>query len=140
MCNSLQVLRCEIAGLAPKLGITDQWVLYTDCDIMFTGEVCDILSRLRPRWFAVAREDIHNPRSMNSGVMLMNLHSLRTVDVAFRKFTRRYLSRFVGRAWDQDAYRLYFVAGPRPVGDGWWSRLLTMRKAAERREDEQPAP
>src|SRR5512134_1007813 len=32
-------LRCEIAALAPKLGITDEWVLYTDCDIMFTGDV-----------------------------------------------------------------------------------------------------
>ena len=43
------------------------------------------------------------------------------------------------------AFGMWAVSAPGRVGldallDGWWSRLLDMRKAAERREDEQPPP
>jgi GTP-binding protein len=43
------------------------------------------------------------------------------------------------------AFGMWAVSAPGRAGleallDGWWSELLAMRKAAERREDEQPAP
>ena len=43
------------------------------------------------------------------------------------------------------AFGMWAVSAPGRAGleallDGWWSQLLTMRKAAERREDEQPLP
>ncbi len=49
-------LRTEIPQLCRELNITDDFVLYTDVDVMFRRDVVDDLAKLSPRYFAVAPE------------------------------------------------------------------------------------
>jgi lipopolysaccharide biosynthesis glycosyltransferase len=109
-------LRLEVPEMAAELGITDRLVLYTDLDVMFMGEVCDYLSDLRPRYFAVAPEfDQADYINMNAGVMLLNAEGLRESDAGFRAYTRDHLPELASAGRDQDAYRNYF--------EGQWDRL-----------------
>lgn len=113
-------LRMELPLLGLRLK-TEDTVLYTDCDVMFRGEVTTDLYRLACTYFAVAGEfepdDYYN---INTGVMLMNLRRLREVDALFRAYVRAHLDELVNQAWDQGAYRRFF---------GWergallWDRL-----------------
>ncbi len=101
-------LRTEIPKLTSELGIDDEFVLYTDVDVMFVGGV-DGLEHLRPKYFAVAPEmDPADFRNMNSGVMLMNLPALRSEDDRFRRFILKNLDTLVADAWDQTAYKMYY--------------------------------
>lgn len=102
-------LRNEIPQLTHTLGIRDRHVLYTDCDVMFVRDVEEVLRSCKPRWFAVVPEDLSQPRLINSGVMVMNVKSLRSIDRRFRAYTLLNLPSFVGNGWDQDAYREYFA-------------------------------
>lgn len=64
-------LRCDIPLICEESGITDRYVLYTDCDVMFTGAVD--LDGWRPAYLAAAPEFAQNNWTyFNSGVMLMN--------------------------------------------------------------------
>ncbi len=102
-------LRTEIPQLTEEMQIADEYVLYTDVDIMFMDDVGDQLTRLRPKYFAVAPEhDKTNYKKMNSGVMLMNLKNLRSRDAEFRDFMVRNMERLVDYGWDQGAYRLFY--------------------------------
>ncbi|CAN5352544.1 glycosyltransferase [soil metagenome] len=102
-------LRTELPQLTGELGMSDEFVLYTDCDVMFMGEVCDFLPALRPRFFAVAPEFfIGDYRAMNSGVMLMNLPRLRQDDRRFRKFMAEKIEELTRNTWDQHAYKEFY--------------------------------
>ncbi|MCA1628296.1 MAG: hypothetical protein LC742_10085 [Acidobacteria bacterium] len=102
-------LRTELPQLTAELGISDEYVLYTDCDVMFMGEVCDFLSALQPRFFAVAPEFFFGDyRAMNSGVMLMNLPRLRRDDQRFRKFMAERIEELTRSTWDQQAYKEFY--------------------------------
>jgi hypothetical protein len=115
-------LRTELPGLARDLGLADEYVLYTDCDVMFVGEVCDYLGQLRPRYFTVGPES--NSRDynvMNSGVMLMNLPNMAATDQQFRGFMRAELESLTRSTWDQEAYIRFY--GRRLTGRQTWDRL-----------------
>lgn len=102
-------LRTELPVILPANGIDDQYILYTDCDVMFCRDVTEQLSRIKPVFFAVAPEhDPKNYRRMNSGVMVMNLRGLRRHDRKFMEFSRRHMAEFTKSAFDQNAYRLFF--------------------------------
>ena len=105
------LLRVEL----PKLGLRmklDERVLYTDCDVFFRADVCQELTAIDCRYFAVAPEfDQQNYLQMNTGVMWMNLAGLRRVDEEFRSFVRQNLARLQAVAWDQGAYREFFARG-----------------------------
>lgn len=102
-------LRTEIPRLALELEFKDDFVLYTDADVMFLAEVADFLEKLTPRYFAVAPEQIPtNYQKMNSGVMLMNIKNLRANDRKFKRFMRRNLKSLIRDAWDQTAYRKFY--------------------------------
>lgn len=101
-------LRLELPVLAAEHGWNDEFVLYTDCDIMFVGDPLPLLRSVRPRFFAVAPERAGDRLNMNSGVMLMNLANLRTQDAAFRLFVQRHLELFTRSTWDQEAYRTFY--------------------------------
>jgi len=108
-------LRIEIPGLALQMGIEDEYVLYTDVDVMFLNKVEDYMERLAPRFFAVAPEfDIKNYRKMNTGVMLMNLKNLRERDSEFKKFAVKNIEYLAGKVWDQTAYHLFYKK--------WWKK------------------
>lgn len=101
-------LRTEIPRITSELGLEDQYVLYTDVDVMFCSDVSE-LGKIKPKYFAVAPEvKINNYRQMNSGVMVMNLPALRTDDKEFRQFMTERLPDLVSDAWDQTAYKLYY--------------------------------
>jgi hypothetical protein len=102
-------LRVEVPKIAAALRIDDECALYTDVDVMFMADVSDALSAMTPTYFAAAPEfTLGDYEHMNSGVMLMNLRQLRTIDSAFRAFIDTRLEKFVDTAWDQEAYRRFF--------------------------------
>jgi len=75
-------LRSEIPGLVIEEGIEDEYILYTDCDVVFAKELN--LSKYKPRFFAACgsreggytRFKIGGWMHFNSGVMLMNVHNM----------------------------------------------------------------
>lgn len=102
-------LRTEIPRLTAELKFPDEFVLYTDIDVMFQTDISDALEKYKPRYFAVAPENIKNDyRGMNTGVMIMNLPNLRRFDDKFREFMTQKLDVLVDNAWDQGAYKLHF--------------------------------
>ncbi len=67
-------LRLEIPAICREQGWDDEFALYTDCDVMFQGDVAPWLASLRPRFLAAAPEnDRADHVHFNSGVMLINL-------------------------------------------------------------------
>src|SRR5438132_9264243 len=105
-------LRVELPRLGDQLEM-DECVLYTDCDVFFQSEVADEFATVDCRYFAVAGEfDREDYRNMNTGVMWMNLPALRRVDAEFRNYIRQNLSTLEHVAWDQGAYRSFFMDGP----------------------------
>jgi hypothetical protein len=98
-------LRTEIPRVAQERGFTDEFVLYTDLDVMFLTEVASLLEQVRPRYFAVAPEiSPIDYAAMNSGVMLMNLKNLQADDRKFRSFMMQKIEKLINGAWDQTAY------------------------------------
>jgi hypothetical protein len=106
-------LRLEVPSLARSWGIEDP-VLYTDVDVMFTGEVD--LASLRPACFAVApefeRDDYVN---INAGVMLMNPARMERDSTAFYEWALANLEELPNMGWDQAGYRTLYA--------GQWDRL-----------------
>jgi hypothetical protein len=104
------LLRLEI----PLLEQRDDFVLYTDCDVIFLND--PVLDHVRPDVFAVAPERQQGSHEdMNSGVMVMNLPRLRAdlptlVTFLCEKFT-------TVNGFDQEAYRHFY--------QGAWSGLPT---------------
>ena len=69
--------RVELPEIVARLGGADR-VLYTDCDVIFAGEVVPELNSNPCRYFAVAPEGVQDDYvNMNTGVMLMNPARLR---------------------------------------------------------------
>ncbi len=90
----------------PLIDFESEYVLYTDCDVMFAGPL--EFGTLRPALFAVAPEfTIGDFSQMNSGVMLMHLPGLRREARAFDEFVRAGLDQFP--AFDQGALRAFFA-------------------------------
>lgn len=101
-------LRTEIPNLTFELGIMDRYVLYTDVDVMFMRDVSGLCD-MAPKFFAVAPESsISDYRGMNSGVMLMNLDSLRRDDPKFRAFMLAEIDSLIDNSWDQGAYSIFY--------------------------------
>lgn len=114
-------LRTDLPLLAPAHGIHDEFVLYTDCDVMFTGEVTS-LSEQRPKLFSVAPQaDPADYVAMNTGVMVMNLPAMARDDAEFQRFTLKRLEEFSKTSWDQMAYRQFY--GTAAHGKFAWDRL-----------------
>jgi hypothetical protein len=119
-------LRVDLPSLAREHGIQDEFVLYTDVDVMFRIEVCASLEALRPRYFAAAPEfDRSNLGCMNSGVMVLNIDRLRTLDGDFKHFITAHLHQLVDQHWDQGAYQRFFGrwSAPAAIGGPRWDAL-----------------
>ena len=70
----------------PLVEMEDEFVLYTDCDVIFQGEVD--LSDQRPKFFAAAPEFQQETwHYFNSGVMLMNIPEMRRTSDALLSAT-----------------------------------------------------
>lgn len=107
-------LRTDIPGLE----LQDEYILYTDCDVMFRADPA--VARFRPRYFACApQRDRNDFTEMNSGVMVMNVPAMRVELANFHHFTVNNFERF--GAFDQDALREYYTGryDPLPLELNW---------------------
>lgn len=105
-------LRAEIPDLVHE---HDQFVLYTDCDVMFMGDVSD-LDNLKPRHFACSPEFNKNDwRYFNSGVMLMNTKSMHDKMPGFESLVKSSSAQDLSISYDQNIYNIMYK--------GRWSKL-----------------
>ena len=111
--------RVELPGLmASSDGPTR--VLYTDCDVIFLGEVVPELEANPCEYFAVAPEGQQDDYvNMNTGVMLMNTERLRESLPEFREYIRTNLAELERESWDEAAYRWFYRDSNGPL----WDRL-----------------
>jgi hypothetical protein len=99
---------------APLLFPRDDFILYTDCDVMFLRDPC--LTTLRPEYFSCAPErNRGDARHINTGVMLMNVPRMRADHAAFCKFIQQNYSNLI--AFDQGAYIAYYKDRNDLLGD-----------------------
>jgi hypothetical protein len=108
-------LRCDI----PLIEAEDDLVLYTDCDVLFVGEIIpqDIP---RPELFACAPEvGQTNWAVLNTGAMLMNLPALRKTHRDFTEFIIGHLPELT--TFDQTAYNRFYAGRhtPLPLEYNW---------------------
>lgn len=91
-------------------------VLYTDCDVMFGKDPVPMLQEVKCEFFAAVPEaDSGKDDYCNSGIMLMDVDSLKRTFDEFAAFTRDHLESYVMKSWDQDAYNEFYK--------GKWSTL-----------------
>jgi hypothetical protein len=103
----------------PELSAADR-LLYTDCDVIFRGEVVPELEANPCHYFAVAPEGVQDDYvNMNTGVMLMNLARLRESLPKFRQYISENLAALERESWDEAAYRWYYRDNNGPL----WDRL-----------------
>ena len=100
-------LRVDIPFVCKMLNIDEDYILYTDNDVMFIDNV-DFLYKLKPIHFMCAGEftPITNYTGMNTGVMWINWKSLLNSYDEFTFFINNNLSKF--QVYDQDAYKQYY--------------------------------
>lgn len=93
-------LRCDI----PIIEQEDEFVLYTDCDVLFMK---DFHTDIKPEYFACSTQfDKKNFKDFNTGVMLMNVKKLRESHEEFSKFMVKNFG--VLNAFDQTAYQIFY--------------------------------
>lgn len=93
-------LRCDI----PIIETEDEFVLYTDCDVLFLK---DFQLDLKPDYFACAPQSNKNDfKHFNTGVMLMNVKKLRESYEEFCKFIIKNLN--ILSTFDQTAYQIFY--------------------------------
>jgi hypothetical protein len=96
-------LRTEIPFLCKKLGIEDDYCLYTDYDVLFLGKDYSDLNDIKPKYFAACPEFNKNDWSyINTGVMLLNINHFFEQD----KFIVDYINNNFDKldVWDQTMY------------------------------------
>ena len=104
-------LRLEVPRICAERGWAGEPVLYTDCDIMFTGDPEPLFPDLGGRFLAVApEEDPNDTEAINSGVMLMHVAAMLGMEEAFGDFVRRNLAE-CAELTDQFAYRAFYRRG-----------------------------
>lgn len=100
-------LRVDIPKICEKLNIEDDYVLYTDNDVLFLDDVSE-LTNLTPNYFMAAGEFTKEfiPSLINTGVMWINWKNMNHVYDKFVSFIKLNLSKF--QTYDQDAIRFFF--------------------------------
>lgn len=102
-------LRVEIPQIVAMNGIKDEYVLYTDADVMFIKDVTEDFKDINCEYFAVAPEKDYDSRNtMNTGVMYMNTKNLLECHQEFNQFIRKNLRKFCKVAFDQGGYSRFF--------------------------------
>jgi len=102
-------LRIEIPKIVEICEIPDEYVFYTDCDVMFFDDVVDYLQGITCEYFAATPEhDPNNWEYFNSGVLYMNVKNLQKIQKEFDDFIDQNLDQILQLAFDQGAYNLFF--------------------------------
>ena len=100
-------LRIDIPKICEKLKIEDEYILYTDNDVLFMDDVSK-LNELTPNYFMASGEFDKNfvPSLINTGVMWINWRNMKEIYDEFVLFIKLNLSKF--QTYDQDAIRMFF--------------------------------
>lgn len=100
-------IRIDIPHICKELSIEDDYVLYTDNDVMFISDVSE-LEKLKPNFYNCAGEFTKkfNYMGLNTGVMVVNWKNLLLIYDDFVDFISKNLNKF--KVYDQDAIKLYF--------------------------------
>lgn len=101
-------LRIDIPKICEKLNIEDDYILYTDTDVIFMGDISE-LTESKPEYFLMAGEGVkklNNYREINSGVMWMNWKNMNLVYDNFVEYIKSNLNEL--KVYDQSALMLYF--------------------------------
>ncbi|MEZ2238927.1 FkbM family methyltransferase [Microcoleus sp.] len=102
-------LRIEIPKIVEIYEMQDEYVLYTDCDVMFFHDVVDYLQGVTCEYLAATPEhDPNNWEYFNSGVLYMNVKNLQKTQKEFDDFIDKNLDQILQLAYDQGAYNLFF--------------------------------
>ena len=103
-------LRLEVPGICREQGWEDEFVLYTDCDVMFQRDPEGLLQGMRPRFLAVAPEgDRDDLVRFNSGVMLINVPAWEAELPALTDTFRRHLDESLTPPYDQALLQRHFA-------------------------------
>ena len=100
-------LRVDIPKICEKLNIEDDYILYTDNDVLFLDDISE-LKNLTPKYFMAAGEFTKEfvPSTINTGVMWINWRNMNQIYDEFVFFIRLNLFKF--QTYDQDAIRFFF--------------------------------
>lgn len=115
-------LRLEIPAVCAEQGWTDDFVLYTDCDVVFRSDPAATLASLRPTFFAAAPEtDQSDFIRFNSGVMWINVAGLAAENEALQQTIQSHLAEAIAPPYDQAALQRHFAdrSDPLPLLLNW---------------------
>jgi hypothetical protein len=108
-------LRIDVPQICQELGFEDEFVLYTDCDVLFLDDPSRESDQpfFKPEFLSNAPEvDKENWDRRNAGVMVMNVANLRGDFPAFRQFITSgdtlYEELWKRGLQDQAAYRIHY--------------------------------
>jgi hypothetical protein len=96
--------------MIPLIEKEDQYVLYTDTDVIFRSDPTKVLQSYKPTFIGATIEaDQQDLSFFNSGVMLLNVSSLQLCSKAFIEFITQNLPKWNGFSPnDQGAYNYFF--------------------------------
>ena len=99
-------LRIDLPKICEKLGIKDDYILYTDNDVYFMDDISD-LKNLQPEFFAACGEfnPFLSPMNMNSGVMLINWRNMMK---EYDTFVKYIVDNFSVNMYDQDPLKKFY--------------------------------
>lgn len=99
-------LRIDIPKICETLKIEDKYILYTDNDVYFIGDVTPI-TNYTPEFFAACGEFTPELESMNmnSGVMWINWGAMLN---EYDDFVKYIVENFANNMYDQDALKKYY--------------------------------
>lgn len=98
----------------PFLETEDDFVLYSDCDVLFLDAID--LTSCRPRFFACAPEfEVDNWTYCNAGVMVMNVDAMRRTSADLCQLSVARLKAGMTQAYDQSDLNAFY--------HGTWDRL-----------------
>lgn len=101
-------LRIDIPIICKQIFIEDEYVLYTDTDVIFLNDVVDELKKYNPEYFAICPEENQDDFiSFNSGVMLLNVNNMYRTYNDFICFME--LNNYNFSAFDQGALQTYYA-------------------------------
>ena len=100
-------LRVDIPKICEMHGINADYVLYTDCDVIFMKDPTDELSKYKPLYFACCSESCPtNFVCFNSGVMLINvINMLKTYNHFINQIDKNHYNY---EAYDQGALQVCY--------------------------------
>jgi len=100
-------LRLDIPIICDINNINDNFVLYTDTDVIFLQDIVSELEQYKPKYFSICPEfDKNNYMEFNSGVMLINVKSMQLSYEEFTNFME--LNNYMFDAFDQGALREFY--------------------------------